>query len=163
MELLHLYSYSIVCCWRLWMSNFQLIRFCSESAAPHPEPCVCEAVWGMPWECLGPLKCCWLAPLEKTYRGVWGQSLALWTEETQHCCCSWFALLALQGPSIISTWQQLQVVKQGWHCNIPTLIGNEMQCTGREEWEGRIGVTAMCDMVAHWDPFTLFQVLLNVS
>lgn len=65
-ELLHLYSYSIVCCWWLWTSNFQLIRFCSESAA-RPQWALCVRQHE---ECcrnaLALLKCCWLVPLEKT-------------------------------------------------------------------------------------------------
>lgn len=79
----------------------------------------CEECHG---NALALLKCCWLVPLEKSsksHRGVWGQSLVLQTGETQHHSCSWFVLLALQDPSIISTWQQLQAVKQGWSCNIP--------------------------------------------
>lgn len=126
-----------MCCWWLWMSNFQLIRFCSESAAPpqqalHMWGSVRNAM-GMFWPCWNAAHWyCWKRPTT-SHGGVWGQSLALWTEETQHHRCSWFVLLALQGPNIISTWQQLQVVKQGWACNIPTLTGNGMQHSGREE------------------------------
>lgn len=71
-ELLHLCSYSIVSCWCLWTSNFQLIRFCSESAAPPALSTVCvrqcEKCHG---NALALLKCCWLVPLEKTNKILW--------------------------------------------------------------------------------------------
>lgn len=138
-ELLHLYSFSIVCCWWLWTSNFQLIRFCSESAAPL-QWALC--VWGSVRNAMGMSWPWWNATdwyhwkrPTKSYGGIWGQSLTLWTQEIQHHCCSWFVLLTLQGPSIMSTWQQLQVVKQGWACNIPTLTGNG----NATYWKGGMG------------------------
>lgn len=58
-------------------------------------------------------------------------------------------------------------MKQGLAYNISTLNwkwdATYWKIKGKEDWESRMGETAMCDMVAHWNPFKLFQMPLEIS
>lgn len=64
---------------------------------PHNMHYAHEIVWGMPWHCLnaGNAGKNQPHPLEVS---IWGQSLALWTEEIQHYHCTVFVLLDTPRP-----------------------------------------------------------------
>lgn len=93
-DLLHLYIYSIVCCWRLSMSNFQLIRLCSESAAPPPRAlCVWGSVrnaMGMPWPWWSAADWHhWKRPTEVSEDRVWSFKLKRHSTTVAHGLFCW--------------------------------------------------------------------------